>query len=202
MLYFSPKTNELVPVGTKLSNDDIRYHFGGRNMGGLRYSVPYVHLIVINNSDVDFFSDQHLLVDSAEIIIYFGEGDKGDQSISRGNKTLYNSNSKGTPLHYFIKEKYRKENIYTYNGRVELIDETTKLNEFRDEHGRLIAKRGIDGIPTLLGNFTHKEAFKAIRGPYRARFYERFNKWYPYLDKNGIPRSVILFPLRKLEGDV
>lgn len=189
-----------INIGDRLSNSDIQAVFGGRNMGDLRYSTPNRLLIVINNSDVEFFPDQHITVDGEKIIVYFGEGNYGDQSISRGNKTLYNSNSKGTPLHYFIKNKFERN--FTYNGRVELINETPKLNEFRDENGRLIAKRSIDGIPTLLGNFTHEEAFKAIRGPYRARFYERFNKWYPYLDLDGSPRSVILFPLRKLEGDV
>ena len=189
-----------INIGDRLSNSDIQEIFGGRNMGGLRYSKPNRLLLVINNSDVEFFPDQHIIVDGEEIIIYFGEGNYGDQSISRGNKTLYNSNREGTPLHYFIKNKFERN--FTYNGLVELINETPKLNEFRDEDGRLIAKRSIDGIPTLLGNFTHKEAYEAIRGPYRARFYERYDRWYPYLDLDGSPRSVILFPLRKLEGDV
>ena len=206
-MYLSPKTGEIIPVGTKLSNDNIRYHFGGKNMGGLRFSAVNKLLIVINNSDVDFFPDQHITVDGEEIIIYFGEGNRGDQKISMGNKRLYESNRQGTPLHYFIKEKSRNypyngrpRDEYTYHGLVKLINQTPAYNDFYTDDGRLIAKRGIDGIPTLLGYFTHKEAFKAIRGPYRAHFYKTFNGWQPYRDVDGQPRSVILFPLRKLEG--
>lgn len=189
-----------INIGDRLSNSDIQNIFGGRNMGGLRYSKPNHLLIVINNSDVEFFPDQHIIVDNEEIIIYFGEGNYGDQSISRGNKRLYYSNlDKGTPLHYFIKNKY--DNNYTYNGRVKLIDESSGTNQFYDKYGRLIAKRGNDGIPNLLGDFTHEEAFKAIRGPYRAQRYryERFNKWLPYRDLDDQPRSIIIFPLKKLE---
>ena len=187
-----------INIGDRISNSDIQAVFGGRNMGGLRYSAKNHLLIVINNSDVEFFPDQHILVDGEEIIIYFGEGNYGDQSISRGNKTLYNSNSEGTPLHYFTKDKY--DHKFTYNGLVKLINETQELNQFYSKDDRLIAERRfINGIPTLAGNFTHEEAFKVIRGPYRAHYYKRFNKWYPYLDLDGNPRSVIIFPLRKLE---
>ena len=87
-----------IDIGNRLSNSEIQEIFGGRDMGGLRYSKLNRLLIVINNSDVEFFPDQHILVNNEEIIIYFGEGNYGDQSISRGNKRLYESNRKGTPL--------------------------------------------------------------------------------------------------------
>ena len=186
-----------IKVGNRISNSEIQEIFGGRNMGGLRYSKENRLLIVINNGDVEFFPDQHMLVDDKRVIFYFGEGNYGNQKITRGNKRLYNSNIEGTPLHYFVKNK--SDNLYTYNGRVELINKTAMSKCFYNDDGRLIAKTGDDDIPTLLEKVTHAEAFKAIRGPYRAHYYEKFNEWYSYLDLAGNSRSVIIFPLRELE---
>lgn len=71
-------------------------------------------------------------------IIYTGEGLEGDQSITKNNKTLYESRETNVPVYLFTKDKLRR---YIFEGRVELYDEPYQIPE-KDINGneRLVWK--------------------------------------------------------------
>ena len=71
-------------------------------------------------------------------IIYTGEGLEGDQSITKNNKTLYESRETNVPVYLFTKDKLRR---YIFEGRVELYGEPYQIPE-KDINGneRLVWK--------------------------------------------------------------
>ena len=55
-----------------------------------------------------------------DIMLYTGEGQVGDQTLSFGNKAIYEAKSKNIPIYLFVRFK---EQEYTYFGEVEVVDE-------------------------------------------------------------------------------
>lgn len=54
-----------------------------------------------------------------DLMIYTGEGQRGDQTLTGGNKKLNNSTAENTPVHLFV---VFNNSEYTYYGLVKLID--------------------------------------------------------------------------------
>lgn len=71
-------------------------------------------------------------------IMYTGEGQVGNQSITKNNKTLYFSNDNDVTVYLFSKDKQRR---YTFEGQVKLYDKPYQVSE-KDINGndRLVWK--------------------------------------------------------------
>ena len=59
-------------------------------------------------------------------ITYTGEGLTGDQTITKNNKTIFESNKTNLPMYLFSKDKNRK---YVFEGRVKLCDQPYQIIE-------------------------------------------------------------------------
>lgn len=61
-----------------------------------------------------------------DIMLYTGEGQVGDQTLTVGNKAIYEAKSKNIPIYLFVRFK---EQEYTYFGEVEVVDEIRYVKE-------------------------------------------------------------------------
>ncbi len=105
--------NPDIQPGQELSNEQICKIFGCSLNAGMNRSHKTNTLVLISNRVKSLYQDR---VESG-IIHYTGEGQVGDQKLSKQNKTLFESQSNGVALHYF--EVFETQ-VYTYIGEVDL----------------------------------------------------------------------------------
>jgi len=117
--YVETKSEE-ISKGQVLSNDDLMKNFGVGNMGGIRHSKKN-NLLVLCSSLSNDYSDS--LDPKSGLYVYSGEGNSGDQEITKGNKKILDSECKML----FFKEKYQEpgmrkrgalDNLYEFIGLV------------------------------------------------------------------------------------
>lgn len=107
--------NEL-DTGMEISGDTLSDIFKCSKQGGMRRSLKTNTLVLISNRIKSLYNDEW----RGDILHYTGMGQKGDQELSRQNKTLAESNSNGVTIHLF--EKF-KQGVYTYVGIMKLADD-------------------------------------------------------------------------------
>lgn len=105
--------DKIVLPGDILTNEQLNDIFGVSNMGGIRISKLTGTILLVSSADNALYEDR----DQDGLFSYTGEGQKGDQELVRGNKAVYDSPSRGTPLLLFFK---RQTNEYEFQGEVRL----------------------------------------------------------------------------------
>jgi 5-methylcytosine-specific restriction protein A len=108
-MVFDPK----IKVGQELSNKDIQKIFKCSPQGGMRKSNQTNTLVLVSDHIKSLYQNRI----EENIIFYTGEGQIGDQKLSKQNKTLLNSKESGVSIHFFEVFEVKK---YTYIGEVEL----------------------------------------------------------------------------------
>ena len=122
--YFEMKNAEFISKGQNLTNDELVSKFKVGNMGGIRYSSKN-NLIVLCDTESGHYDN--VINKESNIIYYSGEGQIGDQTMSRGNQQI--ANSKDSSIFYFIevpqqpgqRKRGALDNIYRYVGKVRYI---------------------------------------------------------------------------------
>lgn len=132
---FSKIKSEEISKGQILSNDDVIDKFGVGNMGGIRHSKKN-NILVLCSTLSDDYSDS--LDPNSGLIIYSGEGQIGDQELTKGNKKIVDSESK---MLYF-KEKFQEpgsrkrgalDNLYEFIGVIKYVEHY--WNDEKDKEG-------------------------------------------------------------------
>ena len=82
-----------------------------------------LNALVLITSESSIYGDSNI---EDGIIQYTGEGRTGNQTITKNNKTLFNSRQTNIPVYLFTKDNKRR---YTFEGRVELYDEPYQTTE-------------------------------------------------------------------------
>ena len=120
-----------VNIGEELTNQKIVEIFKCGNQGGMRRSTKKNCLVLITDHTKSLYHDR---MDSEGVLHYTGMGKIGDQTLSRQNKTLYNSRISDIKILFF--EKYSEKSLYKFIGEVELINEPYQEIQ-ADEKGEL-----------------------------------------------------------------
>ena len=107
---------ELPKIGQAFSNNEIMAIFKCKNSGGIRYSTTTKTIVLIANHNYPLYHDRSTNVE--DIFLYTGEGQEGDQNMTRGNKRLRDSKKDRITVHLF--EHFPNVSGYIYGGPVEL----------------------------------------------------------------------------------
>ena len=99
-------------IGQSVSNKQIMSEFVCKNSGGIRYSTTTNSIVLIANHNFGLYKDR--LVSST--FHYTGEGQQGDQTMTRGNKRLNSARFGYISVHLF--EHFPGESGYRYSGPV------------------------------------------------------------------------------------
>ena len=106
-------------IGKVYKRDDLISVFGGSFMRGMNICKKTNTLVLISkHTKHRQYGDQ--LENNSNLILYTGEGLKGDQTMSGANKALYHARENAVPVHLFV---VYKETQYTYFGLVQLTGE-------------------------------------------------------------------------------
>lgn len=117
-----PKENALpsdltikdLKVGEVYVRDDLITAFGGSFYRGMNICKKTNTLVLISKHTKNrIYGDDW----QNSLMVYTGEGQKGDQTLTGGNKKLYMSDEENTPVHLFVVFENGK---YTYYGLVKL----------------------------------------------------------------------------------
>jgi 5-methylcytosine-specific restriction enzyme A len=109
---FDPK----ISLGAELSNQAVCALFGCSLNAGMNRSHKTGTLVLISNRVKSLYQDRF----DGDVIHYTGEGQLGDQKLTKQNKTLFESGSNGVAVHFF---EVLESQVYTYLGQVELAGE-------------------------------------------------------------------------------
>ncbi len=104
---------EQLQIGDQYTNDEIRSTFRCSLQSGMNKSNTTNTLVLIINHVKSIYHDRWF----DNKVHHIGKGQVGDQTMTRENKTLLESNTNGIDLHLF--EVFRK-GIYDYRGQVRL----------------------------------------------------------------------------------
>ena len=88
-----------------------------------------LNALVLTTSEESIYGDSSI---ENGTIQYTGEGQEGDQTITKNNKTLFYSKENNLPVYLFTKDKKRR---YIFEGRVELYDKPYQTPE-NDKNGK------------------------------------------------------------------
>ena len=106
-------------IGKVYKRDDLISAYGGSFMRGMNICKKTNTLVLISkHTKHRQYGDQ--LSNSSDLIVYTGEGLKGDQTMTGANKALYYARENNVPVHLFV---VFKEMQYTYYGLVNLSGE-------------------------------------------------------------------------------
>ncbi|MGI6214919.1 MAG: HNH endonuclease [Christensenellales bacterium] len=126
-------------VGGIYTNEDITEMFKCGNTGGMRRSHATNSLVIVSDHTKDLYDDKWI----DNILHYTGMGKKGDQTLSRQNKTLAESNETDIEVHLF---EVLAPKEYIYRGEVYLASEPYREIQ-KDEDGN---KRSVLMFPLAL----------------------------------------------------
>jgi len=111
-------TNDLI-IGNIYTNEQICKVFKCSLMSGMAKSNTTNTLVLVANHTKSLYDDKWI----NDVLHYTGEGQKGNQELSKQNKTLYESGSNGIKV--FLFEVFKKTEYY-YQGEVYLAEEPYK----------------------------------------------------------------------------
>ena len=132
---FNEIKSEELHKGQILSNDNLMDKFDVGNMGGIRHSKKNNILVLCSSLSKDYVDS---LDPNSGLIVYSGEGQTGDQEITKGNQKILDS---GNKMLYF-KEKYQEpgfrkrgalDNLYEFIGLVKYVKHY--WNDEKDKEG-------------------------------------------------------------------
>jgi len=141
--HYELKNIDIIQKDQDITNDELVAKFGVGNMGGIRHSKKNNVLILCstfsNQYDDDVDEDAHL-------IKFTGEGQSGDQTLSKGNHKI--ANSENIPM-LFFKEKHQEQgvrkrgpldNIYSFVGKVRYVKHYWKEEQDVNGNKRQVLK--------------------------------------------------------------
>ena len=114
-------------VGSTVTHPEICAAFQCGNMGGMRRSKRTNTLIIISDHTKALYDDKWY----GDTLHYTGEGKRGDQTLTKNNRTLNESDHNGIEVHLF-EVLHAKQ--YIYHGVVSLADQPYQ-EEQADENG-------------------------------------------------------------------
>jgi 5-methylcytosine-specific restriction protein A len=120
---------QLVMPGDVRTHQELLDLFRVSNMGGIRVSKTLGAVILISSAHNALYEDRQ----QGEAFHYTGEGRRGDQTLTRGNRAIDRSLDAGTPLLLFFKNA---TNEYEFQGEVRLLGEPLQEQQ-RDEDGMM-----------------------------------------------------------------
>lgn len=109
-LYFINNIN----IGDVFNRDQLITIFKISGQSGMMKTNTLNCLVLITSEYNGVYNDSNVVNGT---ITYTGEGLVGNQTITKNNKTLYESRQTKVPIYLFSKDKQRR---YTFEGRVEL----------------------------------------------------------------------------------
>lgn len=121
-------------VGQICTANEMNEFIGGKHQGGIRYAGHFPNIerigVVIGGGTDAIYADQ-LHLDS---ITYVGEGQRGDQQLTFGNRALVWAHFHQIPAHVFIN---RGKNRYEYRGKrtVEEVSATVVVDRDKSDRG-------------------------------------------------------------------
>lgn len=135
VMYDQLKKIDELRIGDILSRDQLMSLFKISGQSGIMKTNTLNCLVLTTSEDNGVYEDG---VIENGLIMYTGEGQIGDQTITKNNKSIYNSKENHTPMYLFSKDKKRK---YIFEGEVQLYDKPYQEKE-KDINGndRLVWK--------------------------------------------------------------
>ena len=152
------------PIGSEVTNDQLRIEFTCGNMGGIRRSKAKNALVIISDHTKALYDDKW----HGDVLHYTGMGLLGDQVLNGNqNKTLFESKTNGVDLHLFEVFESTK---YIYQGPVELSGDPYQENQL-DQDGndrsvwmfplRVTHLKPLNSI--TLDSYLEKQQYKALQ---------------------------------------
>lgn len=112
-----------ISIGDVFTRDQLMAIFKISGQSGMMKTNLLNMLVLTTSENNGIYGDSGI---ENGTIQYTGEGQIGDQTISKNNKTLYYSKNDNIPVYLFSKDNKRR---YTFEGRVELYDEPYQVYE-------------------------------------------------------------------------
>lgn len=109
-------------IGDVFTRDQLMSIFKISGQSGMM-KTNTLNALVLTTSEESIYGDSSI---ENGIIQYTGEGQEGDQTITKNNKTLFYSKDNNLPVYLFTKDKKRR---YIFEGRVELYDKPYQTPE-------------------------------------------------------------------------
>lgn len=124
-----------ISIGDTFNLDQLMKIFKISGQSGMMKTNLLNALVLITSENNGIYEDSIVENDTIQ---YTGEGQIGDQTITKNNKTLFYSRESGIPIYLFSKDIKRR---YTFEGRVELYDDPyQKLEKDINGNERLVWK--------------------------------------------------------------
>lgn len=135
VVYDQLKKIDELRIGDILSRAQLMSLFKISGQSGIMKTNTLNCLVLTTSEDNGVYEDG---VIENGLIMYTGEGQIGDQTITKNNKSIYNSKENQTPMYLFSKDKKRR---YIFEGEVQLYDKPYQEKE-KDINGndRLVWK--------------------------------------------------------------
>ena len=114
-------------VGSTVTHPEICTAFQCGNMGGMRHSKRTNTLIIISDHTKALYDDKWY----GDTLHYTGEGKRGDQTLTKNNRTLNESDHNGVEVHLF---EVLHPTQYIYHGVVSLAGKPNQEDQ-ADEDG-------------------------------------------------------------------
>lgn len=115
-------------IGDIFTRDQLMSLFKISGQSGMM-KTNTLNALVLTTSEESIYGDSSI---ENGTIQYTGEGQEGDQTITKNNKTLFYSKENNLPVYLFTKDKKRR---YIFEGRVELYDKPYQTPE-NDKNGK------------------------------------------------------------------
>ena len=126
--YDSIKIINNMTIGDIFTRDQLMSLFKISGQSGMM-KTNTLNALVLTTSEESIYGDSNI---ENGTIQYTGEGQEGDQTITKNNKTLFYSKDNNLPVYLFTKDKKRR---YIFEGRVELYDKPYQTPE-NDKNGK------------------------------------------------------------------
>ena len=120
--YDSIKIINNMTIGDIFTRDQLMSIFKISGQSGMM-KTNTLNALVLTTSEESIYGDSSI---ENGTIQYTGEGQEGDQTITKNNKTLFYSKENNLPVYLFTKDKKRR---YIFEGRVELYDKPYQTPE-------------------------------------------------------------------------
>ena len=165
-------------VGSTVTHPEICTAFQCGNMGGMRRSKRTNTLIIISDHTKALYDDKWY----GDTLHYTGEGKRGDQTLTKNNRTLNESDHNGVEVHLF---EVLHPTQYIYHGVVSLAGKPYQEDQ-ADEDGVM---RKVWMFPVNVTSSVY------VRNPYVAEYAKRRAKGIcqlcgqpaPFCDQKGRP---------------
>ena len=118
-------------LGKIYKRDDLVSAFGGSFMRGINICKKTNTIVITSIHTGNRIYDDKLF--DGDIMLYTGEGRIGNQTLTVGNKALFEAQSKNIPIYLFVRFKATE---YTYFGKVQIVGEIRYAKE-KDVEGNL-----------------------------------------------------------------